>query len=372
MKPLVERSLAQLAQILADEVRRRAFIARCLDLLFGALRCVCGLYALFLVCLWAGMGWLGENHLTFAFLLYAPPSVWLLPLVPLTLVSLLDWRSLAICGASVVFALMVFFRPSFHSPDAPATGEKTLTVLSYNRGQSGRTSLQPFMNACHPDVLVLQDSARAALRTLKSPGYERFYYGDDIGEFTILSRFPVKEKELIHEGRRPVAARFELDFDGSPVVIYAVHLMTPREQLQALMRGAFLWGILGPLRTAWAQKRDAYEEFWHGQIAAADTIMKLAESEEVPCMAVGDFNAPATGFIQRRITRKFRDSHEAAGQGFGFTFPGITRNPLSLGGPWMRIDKIASSRQWRPLWSRAELDRASQHRAVAAQFALSR
>lgn len=85
----------------------------------------------------------------------------------------------------------------------------------------------------------------------------------------------------------------------------------------------------------------------------------------------GDTNAPATGYIHHLLTRKFTDAHEAAGKGLGMSFPGSTHSPLSLGGPWMRIDKLLCNHLWHPLWNIAEPDRPSQHRAVAAAFALA-
>ena len=114
----------------------------------------------------------------------------------------------------------------------------------------------------------------------------------------------------------------------------------------------------------------ADEGWWHAQIGHAQTILKRAEAETLPCIIAGDSNAPAMGYIHYLFTRKFTDSHEAAGSGCGLSFPGATHNPLSLGGPWMRIDKILANQQWQALWNKAEPDRPSQHRAVAASFAL--
>jgi hypothetical protein len=127
-----------------------------------------------------------------------------------------------------------------------------------------------------------------------------------------------------------------------------------------------MWGLPGP----WAAKREAYQSWWRTQIAHTQGILARAEAETLPCLLAGDSNAPAIGYVHHLTTRKFVDSHEAAGSGCGFSFPGATHNPLSLGGPWMRIDKILSSPQWLPLWNKAEPDRPSQHRAVAASFAL--
>ena len=62
----------------------------------------------------------------------------------------------------------------------------------------------------------------------------------------------------------------------------------------------------------------------------ATQIAEAATSEDLPVILAGDFNAPAQGKVARLFASKFQDAHLNAGGGFGFTFPGVTRNPLSL------------------------------------------
>lgn len=371
MERLFEYALKRLADRLSDEEKRRAFLQRWFHRLRWTVRALNLAWLLTALLLWAAFQWIGEANLTLAFLLFVPSTVWLLPLIPLGLLSLIfDWRSLCVWFASAIICLWGLMGFSVGGAGEPEPGEKTLTILTYNRGENANTSLQPFKNSVRPDVIVLQDAAFRSRRYVKSPGYEEFGHGDDIGEFTLISRYPVTGKDLVLHRGNAVAARFTLDVDGTPVAVYVAHLATPREPLMALRRGAFLWGILGPLRTKWAEKRDSYEGFWHEQMAAADTIVTRAEAETIPCIIAGDFNAPAQGRIHHRLTRVFTDSHDAAGFGFGYTFPGVTRNPLSLGGPWLRLDKILGGPGWKAMWSRAEQGRPSQHCAMAAQFAL--
>jgi endonuclease/exonuclease/phosphatase family metal-dependent hydrolase len=250
-----------------------------------------------------------------------------------------------------------------------ATQAKTLTVLTFNRGENGGTSMQPFKNASKPDVMVLQDATGKSRGYVKSQGYEEFGFGDDIGEFSIVSKFPVTSRELISHQGTPVAARFTLDWEGRSIVIYTLHLPTPRQTLASLKRGAFLWGIL-PGATA-ARKQESYESFFHTHFDITRMVIERVEAETLPTLLAGDFNASATGSLHQLATRKLRDAHEVAGQGAGFTFPGTTHNPLSLGRPWMRLDKLMCNDEWQPVSCIAEPDRASQHRAVTASFALT-
>ena len=66
------------------------------------------------------------------------------------------------------------------------------------------------------------------------------------------------------------------------------------------------------------------------------------------------------------------EAHHDVGSGLGYTFPGTTRNPLSLGGPWMRVDHIFFDSDWRALESLTESERPSQHRAVFSALELKK
>ena len=96
--------------------------------------------------------------------------------------------------------------------------------------------------------------------------------------------------------------------------------------------------------------------------------MARVAAETDPVIVAGDFNLPARGQAYHRFAQDLTDTFEARGRGYGFTFPGRTRNPFSLFGPWLRLDLVFVSRDWRVLSSLVEPKRPSQHRAVVATF----
>ena len=150
-----------------------------------------------------------------------------------------------------------------------------------------------------------------------------------------------------------------------------MHLRTPRDVLLSQWKGGLFYGLLGLPGTPWAELSAQYQVFWDGQLDAAAKILEAVRQDPLPALIAGDFNSPHTGHIRHLLARELGDAHAEAGAGFGFTFPGRTRNPFSAGGPWLRIDYIFFTRHFSAMTCTTEAERASQHRAVAARLALT-
>lgn len=364
-----ENKVKALGLTIADDQSRAKLIRKGR----GCLRCVsvllAGGYGLTLLVLWLGFRYVGEQNLGLAFLLYVPRILFLLPCLAIVpIAGLLYWRPALFL---VVISLGFFFfgmgwkvRPE-PQPDASIPG-KTLTVLTYNRGEHQNQSLQPFKNATDPDIIVLQEAPHRASGYARAAGYEKFLHTMDRGEYTILSRYPILEGVLIDGA----VARFVIDFQGTTISVYAVHVISPRDTLLWYRRGAFLQGFVGFPGTPWGEKRKRNETFWSDRIEQAKDLANLIAEDPRPFLIAGDLNAPAGGYIHGIFLSRFRDAHLEAGHGFGYTFPGITRNPLTGYGPWMRIDYLFSDQRWEPVWCITEKERPSQHRALTAQFRL--
>lgn len=320
----------------------------------------------------------GERNLTLAFFLFAPRVLFLLPAAPLALASLMCWRPFSLLALLAASGWFFFSGMGWRTGDEPkvvaSVPGRTLTVLTFNRGQHGNTSLRPFKRLVSPDIIVFQEAGNRAARYEEADGYEEFQHCVDAGPFTLLSRYPVLShaplpKEL-DGSPLPPAARFEIDFEGVATAVYAVHPPSPRGVLLYYRGGAFLYGLIGLPGTRFEARRLENQRYWDERIAQAKTLLRVIGSDPLPTIVAGDFNAPSGGYIHRLVTEALEDAHLAAGAGFGYSFPGTTRNPLSLGGPWMRIDYLFCDDAWTTEWCLTEKERPSQHRAVAAQFRL--
>jgi len=373
----LDRLLKRLGERLADDTSRRA-LRNALSRWF---RLIVGLgtfgYALLLLLVMISLRWIGEKNLTLAFLLYLPRSAILIPSAFLLLPAMLwhRWSAIALVFGSLAFLFWgLEYRAGLAKNPTPSVPGKSLTVLTYNRGEHMNQSLQPFKNLTRPDLITMQDATGRAAGYLQAEGYEEFPHALDSAEFVLLSRYPILGAEPLFgtsQDAPPIAVRFTIDFEGREVAVYSVHTISPRDVLQHYRRGAFLYGVIGIPGTPLAQKRRSNQAYWDRRIEEARTLRDRIEADPLPAIIAGDFNAPAGGYIHGLFRSRFQDAHARVGRGFGNTFPGTTRNPLSLGGPWMRIDYLFCDEAWEPVWCITEADRPSQHRAVAAKFELN-
>ncbi len=319
----------------------------------------------------------GEANHGLALLLFAPPLAWLLPgllLLPLTLIW--SWRSLPLLAVSamVILGPLMGWRPDPGAPSAESYAAPSLTLMTWNRGQNGGQTPLDFKRRQQPDLLVLQEATLRERALSRSSDYGDYKVFQSAGEHTLLSKFPILESSLLPAGTTPRAARaarFVVDWNGRRIAVYSVHLRTPRDVLLGQWKGGLFYGLFGFQGTPWAERSAQYQVFWDGQLDDARMILDAVRQDPLPALVAGDFNSPHTGHVHLLLTRELGDAHAQAGAGFGFTFPGKTRNPLSAGGPWLRIDYIFFTRHWSAMTCTTEAERASQHRAVAARLALT-
>lgn len=313
---------------------------------------------------------IGESNPTVAFLLYVPPSLWLLPTLALTPLALVHPKSGLLHVASALTILLFVFGWSFSSPAPPE--RRGVTLMTYNYGQHGGQSMRPFVDAEKPTLLAMQDVGR------RLDGYRSTYPEytiQGVGEFLLFSKVPftASPPKLITVAAHPapIASRFEILLDSTPVAVYVVHLPTPRNQLRGTGFRSLLAGLLPLPLPGFSERRMESRDYWQNRISMAQQLAAVFKSETLPTLVAGDFNTPHCGKIHRILFRSLLDSHEEEGSGFGFTFPGTTRNPLSLGGPWLRIDYVAADRNhWKVRYAKTEPDRPSQHRCHVGGFEL--
>lgn len=313
-----------------------------------------------------------DSHLT-SVMMYMPQYIWLLPLFVLVPLSLIWMRLLVIQAIVAVYVL--FFFMDYVTAGPQTAGGVTIKVLTSNTGQHHGKTIQEFGERNDPDIVVLQDAAR------RGPEYTNMFptlHARGHDQFLVLSKYEIEDggimPDLVDEKDRPVAAWFKLKVGGQGLYLFAVHMPTPRDQLQA----AKGFGILGSVahrvkKGGHAAKvyTDAQVFFKH-QLELAEKLVASAGEADLPFIVAGDFNVPTHGRSYHTYKRAWREAFAEAGSGYGYTFPGdAKKGPINIW-PWLRLDNIYCSKELTPISATVDAGRGSQHLAMIAELQLPR
>ena len=324
-------------------------------------------YAIFVFLLFLTMEFVGERWWPIAILLYLPQQIFLLPLMVLVPAALLAEVSLGayatLGGTLIIFLWHVPFYIGMGGSSGPP-GPVKIKIMTNNYGQNHRLPLEPFIAAEDPDFVALDDA------TGQGAVFQRAYPGRtvvQVGQFVLISKAPVRGAANLDWPRwrgNPVAAVFDVPWEGQELAIYAVHLPTPRGDFAKLTGLGLVRELLG--RNRRRSDNMSFGEAMTARVELGRDLAAVFARERRPFVAVGDFNMPPDGYVHRVVSWGLLDCFEQAGRGFGFTFPGDTHNPLTFGSPWLRIDYVLGGPGWYAQACGVEPDRRSQHRAVVA------
>ncbi len=342
--------------------------AKLLQLLRRLLFWVSAAYLIGLLALCCLLKFVGERNWILGSLLYLPAGIALVPYVLLTPICLLLRKRVCWLHLLAVLLLFCFFhRPHFSSRK---TSQRTIRVVTNNVGQRHPQSMLPFINAQSPDIIAFQEASnRQPLLRAQFP--DKFVAVHD--EFAVVSRWPIKHVGYVpgvfsHYGY--AAVWFELERDGKPLMVYNVHLPTPRRDFNKLRGPGFRASLVRAGGIFSSSVRAEYKTAMESRVEAARKLINILKQEKRPMLIMGDFNMSDCGYTYGLFRDEFQDAFALAGNGYGLTFPGLTRNPLSLFGPWLRLDYIFIGKDWRPLHTKVEPRQNAQHLAVAAELEL--
>lgn len=282
------------------------------------------------------------------------PANLLLPLAvpaPLLLVACVRRRArvaaLAQAGATAV-ALALVAEPAWRSlaREGPSGDGPDLTVLALNLGV-GLAEADDVAALCErerPDLVVLLEltrgvAAELSARLAEAYPHRAFHPGGVDGK-GVLSRHPILSEELfaLEQGRPYLRCRVRVD--GREVELVALHLAPS----------------IGLLGSASAAGRDL--------AAIAASLDPRGAS-----LLVGDFNSTQRSGAHARLERRgFREAFDAAGRGFGFTFPVFGRYFGLPVGRFLRVDQVWFGAGLAAASARAGPDVGSDHLPLRADL----
>ena len=312
-------------------------------------------YAASMVGLIALLALAGERWWPTTFLLFAPRWAAFAPLAVLVPLAVIARRRAPLWPLLVATALVVGPWMGLCLPWRLARGNGPppllkLRVMTCNVEVGKAVGLPALVESLSPEVVLMQEAPGAddaTLRRLAGPGW---HVRTERG-LAIASRFPIVAFE-----RRPIAepdgaggqvGRFRLETPVGLLDVYCVHLETPREGLEAVIRGR---------RSGIPELRANIAQRWR----EADAAGRFVAESAGPFVVAGDFNMPADSPIYRRHLSSLMNAFSESGFGFGHSK--FTR--------WfgIRIDHILAGPGWRSRRCRVGPDVGSDHRPVVADL----
>ena len=245
----------------------------------------------------------------------------------------------------------------FNIPSAAPEG--AIKVMSYNvwgygtdKNVDGTNIVVQYIADSDADIVCLQEANASAevQAQIDSLLYTKYAYHDtlqrkDKGGLAILSRFPIRHKEVIdYPSAGNLSGAFLLDIDGDDVVVICNHLETTgltleeRENFKDMLKGNL---ENHTVKTESKRLIDQLGESARTRAPQAQAVARYIRKhayQSIICM--GDFNDSPLSYAHHTIDKELTDCYVASGNG-----PGISYH---LSGFYVRIDNIFCSDDWEP------------------------
>lgn len=320
-----------------------------------------------------------ECNLFLVFFAYFPVWLFILPFAFSALAALLfgSGRTLVLSSIGAIGVLLLLGPYHFTSKSAENANahQDVMSVMTYNRGQGSDETVRLCAERMHPDVAALQDAGRRLPKLLSLQVFQDYRFHAQDGEFALLSRWPILAKEPLEMdwpggavGRRLIGMRYVIQWLERRIVIYNIHLPTPRDLLSWYgQRGTFMYGLIGIIPgTSFHGQHQRYLLPWSARVEWAARVKERIQRESDPVILMGDLNMPPVGLGYQKLRECLQDSHPVAGAGAGFTFPGNSKKWGRWVSPWIRIDYIMTTSDWEILSCSVRKEDSSQHYPVVS------
>ena len=313
-------------------------------------------YLVALAVLAALVFWPSERLWPVTLFLFGPRWVFALPFILLLpLATLVDRRlavALVVAGALLAEPLFGLGVPWSRLVARSSGASPRIRVATWNVGGGGvaRGALDDLLTVEAPDVIVLQESGREVLES--TPGWYRHAEGG----MSVLSRFPIlgvaarDRSDVWRMAGSGAIARYTLDTPLGRLDLTSLHLETPREGLESILR-------FGPGAASELEAKNAQ------RLIEARLAREWVDGSASPLRLVaGDFNTPVESYLFRDHWRGFRDCHSVAGWGLGFT-----KHTRRIG---TRIDHVLAGPGLECLSTRVGPSRGGDHSPLVVEIGL--
>jgi vancomycin resistance protein VanJ len=303
---------------------------------------------------WGLQSGLGDRWWIGTLLLFGPRWIWGTPLLFLVPVAVRLRPSMfaVLAGTAILIAgpVMGICIP-WRLFTARRPQVQRLRIVSFNiqQGSIDPVAFRRFIEDVRPELVLFQEWGETRRRKIfVDPGWH-FRSKDGLA---IASRHPIRSVEPLSRaalGWHGEAQRYNLLTPGGTVCVYNVHLETPREGLEALLkRGS---AGIPALQDNISLRRNV-----------SATVRRFIDQADSRPLIAGDFNLPAESAIFGRYWSLYKDAFSVAGFGFGYT-----KYTRLIG---IRIDHILVGRDWSVRRCFVGPDLGSDHRPLIADVTL--
>jgi endonuclease/exonuclease/phosphatase (EEP) superfamily protein YafD len=309
----------------------------------------------------------GNEWWLYTALFYFPRLPLLLPPAVLLIDSILrkDIAPVAVNIASLAVVagpLMGLSVGGLLSSQAEANAAPPIRVLTSNiqGGQSRPYNLLHEIRRSRPDIILLQEVTPQSLELLEQELAD--WRGVSSGEFWVAAR---ERPRIVGECQtrpfgRTTALACETSVNGEPVTVVSVHLTTVRWGLEKLLGQAPLEGA--------TSRVDAFVDFESLRFEEARATREWTRTLKGPLILGGDFNATPQLRLYSAHWSGLANAFTDAGLGYGYTARCDDPAFWPANTPWVRIDHLLSSADWRCMNVGRGRTAGSDHRLVWADL----
>jgi vancomycin resistance protein VanJ len=264
------------------------------------------LYVAFVLGLWGWIQWSPAESWPSHLFLYGPRWIVAVPvlvLVPLAVWLRSSWTVVALV-ASAVGCITIW---GWNVPvgklwpgDAGARPKLRLLTCNVQYGDLRTGDLAKLIREVQPDLVLLQE---CDLKNLPSVLGQEGWHVRSATEFCLASRLPIERFETLRrpdKSYRIVAVRAALVWSGQRISIVAVHLMTPRDGLEAV--------ISAPLRGL-----TTFREVAAVQRFESGMVRRWVEECPDSIVVAGDFNLTVEHPLYRHDWSGYTNAFSRAG-----------------------------------------------------------
>ena len=297
-----------------------------------------------------------------AALTYLPRTPFVLPAIALLAASLV-WHRRS-CWLNIV-AIVVLVGPvaglRVPIPSDRPNSESDITVVSCNvQGfQPDFATVLQEIAAVNPDAVAFQEAL------VGHPLLETFFadwHVVHVGPYWIGSKYPMRLIAKCDSAAfdRMTAVKVEIEGPSGKFHLTNLHQMTARRGLSELNVRSIFSGEGSRRLERIVLLRDEEARRTRAFVSAGDPA--------IPELVVGDFNMPTSSNLFQTHWGDLTCAFDSAGLGFGYTSPCRPHRYWLSGVPWIRIDHILASDQWRVLDCQTGSKNGSDHRLIAASL----